>query len=226
MTRRPPSRLRSINDFVSSTRPPGSVEPTDLRPRIDAGEEADLGSVDVARPGHHRLIDEGVTDLAFRLSGEPPSGFGGIPVRTEDIGAEVLEESLFGGRPDHLEPPQSMADRDPVLGLEHASDLDGASPPPFAGFVQPPRPVHAEVRMDRDVAVGADEQVLAARSDLADDLPGQVRGREARHTEVRSREHPTGERVVHARRRREHRVAFCHLDIIRDRAAMCERLDV
>ena len=159
MTRRPPSRFRSINDFVSPTRP-WVLEPTDLRPRIDAGEEAHLGSVDVARPGHHRLIDEGVTDLTLRLSGEPPSGFGGIPVRTEDIGAQVLEESLFGGRPDHLEPPQSMADRDPVLGLEHASDLDGASPPPFAGFVQPPRTVHAEVRMDRDVAVDATSRCL------------------------------------------------------------------
>ena len=223
VTRRPPSRLRSIKRLRELDEAAGVLEPTDLRPRIDAGQEADLGPIDVARPGHHRLIDERVTHLAFGLGREPPGGLVGIPVRTEDVGAEVLEESLFGGRPDHLEPSQSMADRDPVLGLEHASDLEGASAPPFAGFVQPPRAVHAEVRVDRDCRrrcgrAGACRAETTSRTTC----PEQIRGREARHAEVRSREHPTGERVVHARRRREHRVAFCHLDIIRDRGEMCE----
>ena len=80
--------------------------------------------------------------------------------------------------------------------------------------------------MDRAVAVGADEQVLAARDDLADDLPGQVRGREARHAEVRPREHPAGKRAVHARRRREHRVAFCHLATSSGTVARCVKPDV
>jgi hypothetical protein len=72
--------------------------------------------------------------------------------------------------------------------------------------------------VDGHLSVRAHEEVLASRHDLADGPAGQIRGREAGNAEVRPCEDPSRERLVHPCRGREHGVAFCHPDIIRDRS--------
>jgi len=111
-----------------------------------------------------------------------------------------------------------MTDGDPTVGLEHGSHLEGPASPSLARVVEAPAPVHTEMRMNRDLAVGAHEEVLASCDDLADDLSAQVDGREARDAEVCPREALARECLVQMHRRREHGVAFCHPDIIRNRS--------
>jgi hypothetical protein len=108
-----------------------------------------------------------------------------------------------------------MPDRDQPLGLEHASDLEGAPSPPLAGRVQAPRAVHPEVGVDGNRAVRAHEKMLASRHDLADGLAGEIGRREAGNPEVGSREEPSRERLMQPGGGRENGVAFCHADIIR-----------
>ena len=122
-------------------------------------------------------------------------------------------------RPEHLEPPKAMPDGDPTVGLEDGPYLEGPASPSLARVVEAPAAVHTEMRMDRDLAVRAHEEVLASRDDLGHDLSAQVGGREARDADVRAREALTRKCLVQTCGRREHRVAFCHPDIIRNRSA-------
>jgi hypothetical protein len=77
--------------------------------------------------------------------------------------------------------------------------------------------------MDGDLTVRAHEKMLASRHDLADGLAGEVGGRETGDAEVRPREYPSRQRLVHPGRGREHGVTFCHTDIIRNPVANRER---
>ena len=69
---------------------------------------------------------------------------------------------------------------------------------PLARGDDPPVALHLEVRVDGQAAVGADQQVLAARDGLGDELAGEVDGRVPGHAEVAAGQHLPGEGSVQA----------------------------
>lgn len=68
--------------------------------------------------------------------------------------------------------------------------------------------------MDRETLGRPGQEVLPARGHLSDTLPGQVDGREPRHSEVGLRELPSAERLVETGGGRMDGVPLGHPDII------------
>ena len=121
-----------------------------------------------------------------------------------------------------------MADR-PVLPCRgqhlHHAELEADGLPPLVGQDQPdpvvarriaarradpPRPVHAQVRVHRDAAVHPGQQVLAAGHRLDHPPPGQVGRRIPGDAKVAAGQHLPGQRVMQLPRRPPHHVTLGH----------------
>jgi hypothetical protein len=77
--------LQQVDQFFES------LDLADRSEGVDSMEETDLRLVDVSRPGHDPLIDQGGANLTFGLGTEPAYDLGVVPIRTEDVGTEMPE---------------------------------------------------------------------------------------------------------------------------------------
>lgn len=177
---------------------------------MDPREEAHLGPVHVPRSRHDPLIDQGDADLGIGHRPETSESFVRIPIAAEHVGTEVREPHGLHRRTEDLEEAQTMPDRETIIGGEDRPHLVSRASPRFAVAIHTPAALHAQVRMDGQVRVGPDEEVLAPGRRLANDLTGEVDGREPRHAKIGSDELVTGQRGVESRGGDEHGVAFGH----------------
>jgi hypothetical protein len=151
----------------------------ELPPRVEAGEETRLGLPQVPDPAQVPLVEQRVADAASRIVGaETAQERALVELVREDVRAEpgdaVIEararvrhelkhraaelHDLMVRRPDHEPGP--------------ARRLAPAPP----AFVDAPPPRHAQVGVDREVAVEADEEVLPPGLDRAHAAPAEPLG--------------------------------------------------
>jgi len=139
-------------------------------------------------------VDEGV--LAKILV---PEGTADVPVNDliAVIASEGEDPKAVAASAGKGAAPAPAAEAKPAP--EPAKAPEAPKPAPAAaqggGAVEVPRALHLQVRVDRPL-VGAHQQVLAARHDLAQDLAGEVGGGVARHPELGGRQHAPGHRLV------------------------------
>ena len=138
-----------------------------------------------------------------------------VPVRAEQVRAEVPDRVALLAALEQLDDRQPEADGLPFAVLEHHPHLvAGPAPPPLAGPVEVPRPVHLEVRVQGQVGADPGQQVLAAADHLLHGLAGQVHGGQLGHPEVGPGQGAAGQRVVHAPRRQPDRVTLGHVTML------------
>jgi len=196
----------------------------DRRPRRDAAQEADLRLVEVADAREVALVEQRRRDRAVGIGGQAAHGLVGVPVRAEQVGAEVSDKVVLMSGRDEGDVVEVEADRGDALGLEDDPDrVSRSASPRLAGSEDAPRAVHAQVGVQAHAAAfrhsrwrqggHADEQVLTAAHDLADDVPGQISGRELREAEVRPDDPCPAQRLVQAVRVQPDGVSLGHVPI-------------
>src|SRR5215217_2740409 len=84
-----------------------------------------------------------------------------------------------------------------ITGPEHGSDLKGrpASPAPTVG-IDLPDAVHLEMGVQGEVVAEPEQLMLAAGDHFAYAKAGQIRCRQGRDTEFRSRQHAAGKYLI------------------------------
>ena len=65
----------------------------DRPPGREAGQEQHLGLVEVADAGQVALVEQGLADRATGVGEQPAHGFVGVPVRVEQVRAEVPDDA-------------------------------------------------------------------------------------------------------------------------------------
>jgi hypothetical protein len=61
-------------------------------PRVDAADEQRLDLVEVARAAQVALVEDGDADLLVGVRPQPAQRLVEVPVRAEDVGAEVADD--------------------------------------------------------------------------------------------------------------------------------------
>ena len=150
-------------------------------PRVDPGLEAALGLPQVADPGDDPLVEQGVADRARRVVGaQPPQDRPLVELGGEDVRAEPgdplvearARESVISSSTGPLIWATSLS---PLRITSHV--LRGGRP---VGVAHPPLAGHAQVRVDRQPALEAQEQVLAVRVDAGTARPSSRSGQRSR----------------------------------------------
>ncbi len=100
---------------------------------MDAGQEAGLAAVDVADAGQVALVQQGHADGNVRGREQPPFGLGRIPVRAQQVRAEVPHDGVLLVGADHLQDAQGEPDGVGRGGAQHAPGGEAGLPPAAAG---------------------------------------------------------------------------------------------
>ena len=167
-------------------------------PRIEAAKEADLVAVNVAGTGHDPLVDERLTDRPLGLIQEPFEDLVGVPIRAEDVGSEMSHHLVFPCRRDEFGDAQPRPHRDMGLSGEDHTHVVGRAGPRLPRSVQIPAAVHLEVRMEGDLALGSEQQVLASRNHLGQHATRQIRRGESGNPKVGSQQALSADRRIEA----------------------------
>ena len=135
-------------------------------PGVDARQEAALGLPDVADPRQIALVEQGVRGPASGLVLAQAAQealiieLGAEHVRAEPRDAAVEARARVGHQ---LQLGAVELDDLVVAGAQHEPGPVRRPAPALAAPVDAPAPAQAQVRVERQVAVEADEQVLALR---------------------------------------------------------------
>ena len=148
-------------------------------PRVDAGGEAALALPHVADAGDRALVEQRLADRARRVvlaqaaQEAPLVELGGEDVRAELGEAPVEARARVGQQLEHgaVELHDLAA-----LGPQDEPRAAGRAAPALAVAVGAPRAGHAQVRVDREAAVEAHEEVLAVGVDARDRAAGELVG--------------------------------------------------
>ena len=143
-------------------------------PRVDAGQEAGLGLVQVSYPRQVALVEERLADRSFPSAGQPPHRLVKVPVGSEQIWTEMAYHRLFSRSAQHLHETQPEANTHPVGRCQDQAYLETGTAPPAAHAVKVPRAVHLEVRVHRQARLRPEQQVLAPGHHFADSAAGQI----------------------------------------------------
>jgi hypothetical protein len=140
--------------------------------RMHSLEEAQFAPIDVAQAGRCALVDERGADAGraeARLA-QAAQRLLDIEARIQQLRPEARELRMDGQRPavEQLDRRRIEADTDSGRCLEHRDCPRRRPPPTLTRPVAMPRAVHPEVRVQRQAAREADQQVLAARDDVFD----------------------------------------------------------
>src|SRR5205823_13676782 len=130
---------------------------------IYAGREAALGLPQVADPGHRALIEQGIADRAAWIVGtEIAQEQLAVEMLSEDVGPETREARIRARtRVAHqLEHRAVELDDLETVGADHQPRPSPRAPRALPGSVDAPRAGHAQMRVKRQVALEAQEQVL------------------------------------------------------------------
>src|SRR5690242_14638191 len=120
---------------------PGQVgDLTDRAPRVDAAQEQRLRLVRVADARQVALVEHCLADRPGRVGAQPAFRLRRIPVRSEQIGAEVTDGHWLGGGRQDLHDAEQVADGLPGVVAKDQPDPVVARNP-FAGRPHPPRAV-------------------------------------------------------------------------------------
>jgi len=130
-------------------------------PRVDTAKEAQLGAVHVADPRHHPLVEQRHPDGAVGVAGQIDRRRRGIPIRAEQVGAEMIDRLVLVRTRQHLENAEVETDRLHLVGSEHHPGLVAGLPPPTARFVYVPFAFHLQMGMDR-ITGNTDHQMFTA----------------------------------------------------------------
>jgi hypothetical protein len=68
------------------------------RPGRNPTQETDFRLVDVAGSGQIPLIEDRVADRSGWVEAQAPGRFVGVPIWAEQVGAEMPDKTVFGGR--------------------------------------------------------------------------------------------------------------------------------
>ena len=116
------------------------------RPWRDAAQEQRLGHVEGADAGEVALVEQRLSDRAFRRRAQPANRVVRVPVGPEQVRPEVPDNPAFVRGGDEVQHPQLVPDRRPVVVREDSPDVALATAPPaLAGAVHVPGAVHAQV---------------------------------------------------------------------------------
>ena len=187
----------------------------DGRRRMDAREEAGLAPVDVSDPRQLALVQQGDADRHVRGREQPAFGLGRVPVRAQQVRAEVPHDGVLLVGPDHLKDAQGEPDGVGRGGAQHAAGREAGLPPAAPGRVDLPAALHLQVRMDgepvlRRRALHAHQQVLAAGHHLGHGPAAELQGGEARDPEVGRDQFLPGQGCVQLRGGAEDGIALRH----------------
>lgn len=178
-------------------------------PRADPAQEQDLGLVDVTDAGQIALVQQRFPDEAFGVGAQPAHRLRAVPVRTEQVRAQVAGYLRLVAGADELDHAELIADGLPVGVRQDQPDLV-AVPEPLGPGPDPPVSVHAQVGVNGETVLRPGEQVLAAGDRLGHHVTGQVSGGQPRHPEIAARQRPPGERLVQAPRGRPDDISLGH----------------
>ena len=132
-----------------------------------------------------------------------------VPVRAEQVGAEVADRAVLGGGGQDLHDAQQVTNRLPgVVGEDQPYAVAAAGP--LGGGPDPPGAIHAQVGVHGDTGVGPGQQVFSAGDGLGHRLAGQIGRREPGHPEVGAGQHLCGQCRVQPPRGEPHRVSLRH----------------
>ncbi|GAA3042103.1 hypothetical protein GCM10020000_21260 [Streptomyces olivoverticillatus] len=183
----------------------------DRCPGRDAQQEAQLRLVDIADAREVALVQHGLADGAGRVGEQTADGFRGVPVGAQQVGPEVADDGGLVGGAQEVQRGQAVADGGVGGGGQEGPDLMlRAAALPLTGGVDPPGAVHPEVRVERQPALDAGQQVLAARHDLGDGAAAEIDGGELGHPQVTADERLSRERTVKVARGAPDGVSFGH----------------
>ena len=189
------SLLALSSRWPSSTRARRSATWPTGRHGLSPAQEQHFGNINIADAGQVALIEQRLADRPLRLLPQAADRLGAVPVRAEQVRAEVTDDRVLVLARYHLHHREQVPDRLPgVVGQHDPDPVVGR--PAAAGRPDPPRAVHPQVRVHGLAVVGPDQQVLPARDHGAHGAPGQVRGGEPRDPEVAAGQHPPGQRLA------------------------------
>lgn len=167
-----------FEEFLGERGQPGGEvlgEGADGDPGGDPEQEAELALVDIADTGEIALVQEGLAEGTGGVAQEVGEGPVGVPVRAEQVGAEVADGVVFVGGADQLQYGEAIADGRAVGVAQDRADLVcRAAAPALAVGVHLPGAVHPQVRVEGQAALDAGEEVLAAGRHLQDGTAGEV----------------------------------------------------
>ena len=109
---------------------PAANDGADRGPRRDAGQKQQLVFVHIADAGEVALVVQRLADGPLWSGQQTAYRFGRIPVRTEDVRAEMPDHGGFVGGPQYGEVVQSEAERLPLGIREYGADLVHRPAPP------------------------------------------------------------------------------------------------
>src|SRR5579859_4618893 len=95
---------------------------SDRPPRAEAPEEQHFCSKNIADPGEVALVEQGLADRAGRVGAQAAFGLGRVPVRAEQVRAEVTDHGVLAGRGQDLHDAQLVAHRLPFAVRQDQPD--------------------------------------------------------------------------------------------------------
>ena len=157
----------------------GVADPAGRSPRVERGGEAALGPPDRPEPRDRALVEERVADRARGVVlAQAPQEALAVELGCEHVRAERREllVEARARRGHEIEDRAVELDDLAALGAEHQPRALRRAPPALAPAEHAPPAGHPQVRVDDEVALEADEQMLAVGVDRVDPAPGEAGG--------------------------------------------------
>ena len=158
-------------------------DPTDLSarqtcrgvPRAQPLKEESLTGVEGSDAGEIALVQQGGTDRGVGCA-EPACCLDGVPVRAEDVGAEVPEQMALVAGLEQVHLAEPNAQSGPSRCGDHSAQLRVGQGPVRETFggLQPPLALHPQMGVKGEPGIETMEKVLPTRCDLQGAHASQV----------------------------------------------------
>ena len=126
----------------------------DGTPRPDAAQEQRLGLVHVADAGKIALVEQRVGNRSIRRRGQIRNRARCIPIRTEEIGPEMVDKRVLVGGRDERDVVQVITHGSDLAGLQDDPDRVRRAPPAFTRPERTPGAVHPQVGVQGRAGAG------------------------------------------------------------------------
>jgi hypothetical protein len=169
----------------------------DWRTRMYPLEEQHLSSIERAKTCEVSLIQQCFTDRAIGLSRDPPDSLVGVPVRSQQVRAEMPYDGVLSRCRNELEHWKPISDYIMIIGSEYRSDFKGRSPTPApSARIDLPDAIHPEVSVQRERIAEPEQLMFASRGHFAYGDAGEIGRCQGRHPKFRPRQLATSEHLV------------------------------
>jgi hypothetical protein len=169
----------------------------DRRTRMHPLKEEQLRSVERAETREVSLIQQCFTDRAIGLSRDPPHSLVGVPVRSEQVWAEMAYDGVLSRCRNELEDGKPVSHYIMIIGSEYRSDFKGrsATPAPSA-WIDLPDAIHPEVSVQSERIAQPEQLMLASRGHLAYGNAREIGRCQGGHPKFRPRQLAASEHFV------------------------------